>query len=297
MALMGNFWPPLCLSQADRGREVGGGTGPYGPIFPPCLADQHRNGGKVWWQQALFWEGGECELFSHLHRIFSILQIKWGAVSPASLIWLKCRGREAWKQLQRWRRRWMCGAWWRCWEGKLQGKFLPMTVDNYWAAFPPNRWHSSFLEGHITLMILPMCQPHSSMYPHLSSCVCLLQTTHPALGTERKPCSSMANVEPTSQQLLGGSTLGSCLPAFPHPTTPPGLDQPFSSSGYVPYYRTEAELCVGPAVCDRFLTRTEVLENEEGRWVEEKNAWNFGASCLVSWEQSSKFVSKRQRLV
>ncbi|XP_046783161.1 uncharacterized protein LOC121106743 isoform X3 [Gallus gallus] len=108
------------------------------------------------------------------------------------------------------------------------------------------------------------------------------KTTHPALGTERKLCSSMANVEPTSQQLLGGSTLGSCLPAFPHPTTPPGLDQPFSSSGYVPYYRTEAELCVGPAVCDRFLTRTEVLENEEGRWVEEKNAWNFGASCLVS---------------
>ncbi|POI31987.1 hypothetical protein CIB84_004262, partial [Bambusicola thoracicus] len=108
------------------------------------------------------------------------------------------------------------------------------------------------------------------------------KTTHPALGTERKPCSSMANVEPTSQQLLGGSTLGSCLPTFPHPTTPPGLDQPFSSSGYVPYYRTEAELCIGPAVCDRFLTRTEVSENEEGRWVEEKNAWNFGAICLVS---------------
>ncbi|XP_019475989.1 uncharacterized protein LOC104913276 isoform X2 [Meleagris gallopavo] len=108
------------------------------------------------------------------------------------------------------------------------------------------------------------------------------KTTHPALRAERKPCSSMANVEPTSQQLLGGSTLGSCLPTFSLSTTLPSLDWPFSSTGYVPYYRTEAELHVGPAMFDRFLTRTEISENEEGRWVEEKNTWNFGASCLVS---------------
>ncbi|XP_042682588.1 uncharacterized protein LOC122164553 [Centrocercus urophasianus] len=108
------------------------------------------------------------------------------------------------------------------------------------------------------------------------------KTTHPALGAERTPCSSMANVEPTSQQLLGGSTLGGCLPTFSLSTSLPSLDWRFSSTGYIPYYRTEAELCIGPATCDKFLTRTEILENKEGRWVEEKNTWNFGAGCLVS---------------
>lgn len=70
-------------------------SGLYGPIFLPCLADQHRNRSKLWrWQG---WSrAGEWGLFSHLHGIFSILQIMWEAYCPAPHMLPERRGWEAW---------------------------------------------------------------------------------------------------------------------------------------------------------------------------------------------------------
>lgn len=127
--------------------------------------------------------------------------------------------------------------------------------------------------------------------------MCFFQTTPPSLETDKRALSSMSTAEPTSHEFLRDGASEKCLPATSFPSWLLGLHQPFSCGGYFPYYRTEGELCISPALCDRFLTRIEMLENEEGGQEGETRIWNFGASCLVCWEQSSEFVSKRQRLI
>ncbi|XP_071879389.1 uncharacterized protein [Anas platyrhynchos] len=107
------------------------------------------------------------------------------------------------------------------------------------------------------------------------------KTTPPSLETDKRALSSMSTAEPTSHELLRDRASEKCLPATSFPSWLLGLHQPFSCGGYFPYYRTEGELCISPALCDRFLTRIEMLENEEGGQEGETRIWNFGASCLV----------------
>ncbi|KFQ88028.1 hypothetical protein N337_02994, partial [Phoenicopterus ruber ruber] len=87
--------------------------------------------------------------------------------------------------------------------------------------------------------------------------------------------------EPPALQLPRGSTSDRCLSTTSFPSRLPGLNRPFPSGGYLPCYRTEGELCVGPALGDTFFTRIEGLENKEGGQGGETGIWSLGASCLV----------------
>ncbi|KFQ96367.1 hypothetical protein Y956_06225, partial [Nipponia nippon] len=87
--------------------------------------------------------------------------------------------------------------------------------------------------------------------------------------------------EPTVCQVLRDSTSEHRLSMTSLPSGLPGLNQPFPSGGYFPYYRTEGELCTAPALCDRFFTGTEGLENKEGEQEGETGSWSLGASCVV----------------
>ncbi|KFQ69306.1 hypothetical protein N335_02324, partial [Phaethon lepturus] len=93
--------------------------------------------------------------------------------------------------------------------------------------------------------------------------------------------SSTTDEDPTAHQLLSNSTLEHCLSMTSSPSGLPGLNQPFPSSGYFPFYRTVGELHTGPAMGDRFFTGIEGLENKEGGRGGETGTWSFGASCLV----------------
>ncbi|KFO13216.1 hypothetical protein N312_01904, partial [Balearica regulorum gibbericeps] len=88
--------------------------------------------------------------------------------------------------------------------------------------------------------------------------------------------SSVTDEEPTAHQLLRASTSEHCPSTI---SLPNGL--PFPSGGYFPYYRTEGELCTGPAQGGRFFTRIEGLENKEGGQGGETEFWSLNASCLV----------------
>ncbi|KFV50249.1 hypothetical protein N328_12390, partial [Gavia stellata] len=87
--------------------------------------------------------------------------------------------------------------------------------------------------------------------------------------------------EPTAHQLLRDSTSEHRPPTISFPSGLPGRNQPFPSGGYFPYYRTEAELCAGPALGDRFFTGIEGLENKEGGQGGEPDTWSLRASCLM----------------
>ncbi|KFW66169.1 hypothetical protein AS28_08186, partial [Pygoscelis adeliae] len=87
--------------------------------------------------------------------------------------------------------------------------------------------------------------------------------------------------DPTAHQFLRDSTSEHCPSTMAFPSGLPGLNQPFPFGGYFPYYRTEGELCTGPALGDRFFTGIEGLENKEGGQGGETGIWSLGASCLV----------------
>ncbi|KFR06843.1 hypothetical protein N306_11917, partial [Opisthocomus hoazin] len=87
--------------------------------------------------------------------------------------------------------------------------------------------------------------------------------------------------EPAAHQPLRDSTSEHSPSTISFPTGLPGLNQPFSSGGYFPYYRTEAVLCTGPALGDRFFTGTAGLENEEEGQGGETGTWSLRDSCLV----------------
>ncbi|KFW95274.1 hypothetical protein N336_10275, partial [Phalacrocorax carbo] len=95
-----------------------------------------------------------------------------------------------------------------------------------------------------------------------------------------KAFSSMTDEEPTAHQLLRDSTSEHCPSTTSFPSRP-SLNQPLPSGGYFPYYRTEGELCTGPALGDRFFTRTESLENKEEGQGGETGIWSLVASCEV----------------
>ncbi|KFO58293.1 hypothetical protein N302_12386, partial [Corvus brachyrhynchos] len=92
--------------------------------------------------------------------------------------------------------------------------------------------------------------------------------------------SSTSKEEPPAQQLLGASSSALCLPLASLPSELPHLNQPLPSSGYFPYYRTEAG--IGPAPRKGSFTRTEGLETKEGGQRGGPNVWNLCGSCLVS---------------
>ncbi|KFQ08098.1 hypothetical protein N330_10804, partial [Leptosomus discolor] len=87
--------------------------------------------------------------------------------------------------------------------------------------------------------------------------------------------------KPPAHQLLRDSTSEHCLPTTPFPSGLPRQHQPFPSDGYRPCYRTKGELCIGPALEDRFFTGIEGLENKEGGQGGEIGIWSLCASCLV----------------
>ncbi|KFQ56318.1 hypothetical protein N333_01704, partial [Nestor notabilis] len=93
--------------------------------------------------------------------------------------------------------------------------------------------------------------------------------------------SPMTDEEPPAQQLLRGSTTARCLSTSYFLSGLPGLNQPFPSSGYFPYYRTEGELCTDPVLEDRSFTRMKALEKKEGGQGGEIGIWSLRSSCLV----------------
>lgn len=103
----------------------------------------------------------------------------------------------------------------------------------------------------------------------------------PSLESDKRALSSMTDEEPPAHQLLRDSTSEHCLSTISFPSGLSGLNQSSASGGYFHYYRTEGELCIGPAPGDRFFTGIEGLENEEGGQGGETGIWSLGASCLV----------------
>ncbi|KFP81611.1 hypothetical protein N311_10553, partial [Apaloderma vittatum] len=84
--------------------------------------------------------------------------------------------------------------------------------------------------------------------------------------------------EPPAHQLLGDPTSEHSLSVISCPSALPGLNQPFSSSGYYPYYRAEGKLCTDPTLG---VSGTEGWENKERDQGEETKFWHLGAGCLV----------------
>ncbi|XP_074694524.1 uncharacterized protein LOC141929237 isoform X1 [Strix aluco] len=107
------------------------------------------------------------------------------------------------------------------------------------------------------------------------------KTTPPSLELNKRELSSTTDEEPPAHQLLRDSTSEHCLSKISLPSGLLDLNQPFSSSGYFPSYRTEGELCIGPALGDRFFTEKEGLENKEEGQGGETSIWSLSASCLV----------------
>ncbi|KFU83918.1 hypothetical protein M959_09651, partial [Chaetura pelagica] len=93
--------------------------------------------------------------------------------------------------------------------------------------------------------------------------------------------SSLTSEEPTAHQELGAITSEHRPSATSFPRGLPGLSQPLPSRGFFPYCRTEGELCTDPAPGDRFFSRTEGLENQEGSQGEETGLWSLYSRCLI----------------
>ncbi|KFZ60134.1 hypothetical protein N338_01644, partial [Podiceps cristatus] len=91
--------------------------------------------------------------------------------------------------------------------------------------------------------------------------------------------SSTTDKEPPAQHLPRDGTSEHRLSTISFPSGLLALTQPFPL--YIPYYRTEGELYIGPALGDRFFTGIEGLENKEGGQGGETGIWSLGASCLV----------------
>ncbi|KFW79002.1 hypothetical protein N305_11410, partial [Manacus vitellinus] len=85
--------------------------------------------------------------------------------------------------------------------------------------------------------------------------------------------------KPSQQLPSEASTSELCPPSSPSRLPP--LSQPLPPSGYFPYYRTEGEICTGPAHGNGAFTGTEGLETKEGRQRGGAGIWSLGASCLV----------------
>lgn len=113
------------------------------------------------------------------------------------------------------------------------------------------------------------------------SCVYFFQIIPTSMELNKRAFSSTTDEELPAHQ-LPRDTSERCLSKISFSSGLPGLSQPFPSSGYVPYYRTEGELCIGPALGHRFFTRIEGLENKEGGQGEETGTWSLCSSCLVS---------------
>ncbi|KFP80542.1 hypothetical protein N310_13592, partial [Acanthisitta chloris] len=92
--------------------------------------------------------------------------------------------------------------------------------------------------------------------------------------------SSTNDKEPPAHQLLRASSPEHCLPVLSFPSSLPCLDQVLPSSGYLPYYRTEGEICTGPAQWNGSLTGID-LETKEGYQRGGTDIWSLGVRCLM----------------
>ncbi|KFQ29317.1 hypothetical protein N331_07289, partial [Merops nubicus] len=92
--------------------------------------------------------------------------------------------------------------------------------------------------------------------------------------------SSMISEVPPAPQVLRDSPSEFCGSRISIPSGLPALNQTFPSCDYCTYYRREGELCVGPALEDRFFTKIG-LENKGGGQGGGPGVWSPCAGCLV----------------
>lgn len=135
----------------------------------------------------------------------------------------------------------------------------------------------------VTKAQFPMGQPCFFMHLRLQLLVlhCFFQTIPPSLELEKRAFSSMTDKEPRVHHLLRDRTFGHCSSTISFSSGLPGLNQPFPSTGYFPYYRTEEELCPGPVLGDRFFPGIGGLVNKDGEERGETDIWSLSSNCLL----------------
>nr|XP_021144943.1 uncharacterized protein LOC110359646 isoform X2 [Columba livia] len=106
-------------------------------------------------------------------------------------------------------------------------------------------------------------------------------TIPPSLDLEKRAFSSMTDKQPRVHHLLRDRTFGHCSSTISFSSGLPGLNQPFPSTGYFPYYRTEEELCPSPVLGDRFFHGIGGLVNKDGEERGETDIWSLSSNCLL----------------
>ncbi|CAM4711433.1 unnamed protein product [Lepidochelys kempii] len=100
--------------------------------------------------------------------------------------------------------------------------------------------------------------------------------------TEKEAISSMPSVEPSDSLLLNNSIAENCGSEISLLNGLSRLNQPFSPTGYFPYYRTYGELLLSPAPHDGFSTSTEAQDDVGSETAGKgKSRWDFSGSCAV----------------
>ncbi|XP_027499555.1 putative protein FAM47C [Corapipo altera] len=102
----------------------------------------------------------------------------------------------------------------------------------------------------------------------------------PSLELSKRTVSPPTHGKKPSQQLPSGASSSELCPPS-SPSRLPPLSQPRPPSGYFPYYRTEGEICTGPAHGNGTFTGTEGPETKEGRQRGGAGFWSLSASCSV----------------
>ncbi|XP_042707433.1 uncharacterized protein LOC101938691 [Chrysemys picta bellii] len=101
--------------------------------------------------------------------------------------------------------------------------------------------------------------------------------------TEKEAISSMPSVKPSGSFLLTDSITENCGSEISLLNGLSRLNQPFSPTGYFPYYRTYGELLISPASHDGFSTSSTEVRDDVGSETagKGKSRWDFSGSCAV----------------
>ncbi|KAG6941158.1 hypothetical protein G0U57_007256 [Chelydra serpentina] len=100
--------------------------------------------------------------------------------------------------------------------------------------------------------------------------------------TEKEAISSMPSVEPSGPLLSTDSIADNCGSEILLLNGLSRLNQPFSPTGYFPYYRTYGELLISPATHDGISTSTDAQDDVGSETAGKgKSLWNFSGSCAV----------------
>nr|XP_025036985.1 uncharacterized protein LOC112544638 [Pelodiscus sinensis] len=98
--------------------------------------------------------------------------------------------------------------------------------------------------------------------------------------TEKEGIFSMPGVESSGSCLLTDSIVGHCASEISLLNGLLMRNQPFSSTGYFPYYRTYGELLFSPAPQDGYSISTDAQAGVSSETAE-KSRWYFSGSCAV----------------